>query len=315
MRKRSLDGYARSKATEHMRGVSDAELWQMRSNARAKLVHFSRRRLARGLASSGAPAAEVDQAARILDPNVLTLGFARRFATYKRPTLLLSDPERLVRILTNPHRPVQVLIAGKAHPADEPGQALIRQWTDFIRRRPEVRPHAVFLSDYDMLLTEQMVHGVDVWINNPRRPWEACGTSGMKVLANGGINLSELDGWWAEAYEPGVGWAIRKEHLDDTQSDAAEAEALYAKLEEEIIPLFDYRDSRGLPVVGFRMCVRAWHASRRSTQPTAQCASTRRNIICAPRPCTMTVRRRMAHPPRASSIGNGRSLNVGPICE
>jgi len=241
-------GLPRSKATEHMRGVSDAELWQMRSNARAQLVHFSRRRLARELASSGAPAAEVDQAARILDPNVLTLGFARRFATYKRPTLLLNDPERLVRLLTNPHRPVQLLLAGKAHPADEPGQALIRQWTDFIRRRPEVRPHAVFLSDYDMLLTEQMVHGVDVWINNPRRPWEACGTSGMKVLVNGGINLSELDGWWAEAYEPGVGWAIRKEHLDDTQSDAAEAEALFTKLEQEIIPLFYYRDSRGLPV-------------------------------------------------------------------
>jgi len=241
-------GLPRSKATEHMRGVSDAELWQLRSNARAQLVHYSRRRLARELAASGAPAAEVDQAARILDPDTLTLGFARRFATYKRPTLLLQDPERLVHLLNNPHRPVQLLLAGKAHPADEPGQALIRQWTDFIRRRPEVRPHVVFLPDYDMLLTEQLVHGVDVWINNPRRPWEACGTSGMKVLVNGGINLSELDGWWAEAYEPGVGWAIRKEHVDDPQSDAAEAEALYTKLEQEIVPLFYYRDSRGFPV-------------------------------------------------------------------
>jgi starch phosphorylase len=241
-------GMKKSEATEHMRGVSDAELWQMRSDARAQLVAYSRRRLARELSSSGAPAAWVDQAARILDPNVLTLGFARRFATYKRPTLLLHDPERLVRLLTNPHRPVQLLIAGKAHPADEPGQALIRQWTDFIRRRPEVRPHAVFLPDYDMLLTEQLVHGVDVWINNPRRPWEACGTSGMKVLVNGGINLSELDGWWAEAYEPGVGWAISKEHVDEPQSDATEAEALYTKLEQEIVPLFYYRDSRGFPV-------------------------------------------------------------------
>ncbi|HEX3230183.1 MAG TPA: alpha-glucan family phosphorylase, partial [Pyrinomonadaceae bacterium] len=241
-------GMKKSEATEHMRGVSDAELWQMRSNARAQLVAYSRRRLARELSSSGAPAAWVDQAARILDPNVLTLGFARRFATYKRPTLLLHDPDRLVRLLTDPHRPVQLLIAGKAHPADEPGQELIRQWTDFIRRRPEVRPHAVFLPDYDMLLTEQLVHGVDVWINNPRRPWEACGTSGMKVLVNGGINLSELDGWWAEAYEPGVGWAIRKEHVDEPQSDATEAEALYTKLEQEIVPLFYYRDSRGFPV-------------------------------------------------------------------
>jgi starch phosphorylase len=241
-------GLPRAKATEHMRGVSDAELWQLRSNAREQLVHFSRRRLVRQLASSGAPAAEVDQAERILDTDVLTLGFARRFATYKRPTLLLHDPERLVRLLTNPHRPVQLLIAGKAHPADEPGQALIRQWTAFIRRRPEVRSHVVFLADYDMLLTEQLVHGVDVWINNPRRPWEACGTSGMKVLVNGGINLSELDGWWAEGYEPGVGWAIQKQQGDDQQSDAAEAEALYTKLEQEIIPLFYYRDSRGLPV-------------------------------------------------------------------
>ncbi len=241
-------GLSRAKATQHMRGVSDSELWELRSNARAQLVQYARRRLARQLASSGAPAAEVDQAARILDPNVLTLGFARRFATYKRPTLLMHDPERLVRMLTNQHRPVQLLIAGKAHPADEPGQALIRQWTDFIRRRPEVRPHVIFLADYDMLLTEQLVHGVDVWINNPRRPWEACGTSGMKVLANGGINLSELDGWWAEAYEPGLGWAIGKQQVDDQQSDAAEAEALYRKLEDEIIPLFYYRNSRGLPL-------------------------------------------------------------------
>jgi starch phosphorylase len=241
-------GTSQRKTTEHMRGASNPELWQLRSNARTRLVDFARRRFARALASSGAPPAEVEQAARILDPKVLTLGFARRFATYKRPTLLLQDPERLERLLTDPHRPVQLLIAGKAHPADEPGQALIRQWADFISSRPAVRPHAVFLSDYDMLLTEQLVQGVDVWINNPRRPWEACGTSGMKVLANGGINLSELDGWWAEAYEPDVGWAISKEHVDDPQSDAAEAEALYTKLEQEIIPLFYYRDSRGLPI-------------------------------------------------------------------
>src|SRR5262249_40778946 len=121
-------------------------------------------------------------------------------------------------------------------------------WTDFIRSRPEVRHHAVFLPDYDMLLTERLVHGVDVWINNPRRPWEACGTSGMKVLVNGGVNLSELDGWWAEAHGSGGGWAIQKQHVDDQQSDAAEAEALYEKLEQEIIPLFYYRDNGGLPV-------------------------------------------------------------------
>jgi glycogen phosphorylase len=243
-------GTATTNRREQMRRVPDADVWTLRSNARASLVRYTRRRLARQLASSGCSVAEVDQAARLLDPEALTLGFARRFATYKRPTLLLHDPERLVRILTNPDRPVQLLIAGKAHPADKPGQAMIRQWTDFIRRRPEVRPHAVFLSDYDMLLTEQLVHGVDVWINNPRRPWEACGTSGMKVLANGGLNLSELDGWWAEAYADDVGWAIGdgKEHGDDPQWDAAEADKLYTNLEQEIIPLFYYRDAHGLPI-------------------------------------------------------------------
>jgi len=243
-------GTATTNRTERMRRVPDADIWTLRSNARASLVEYTRRRLARQLASSGCSAAQIDDAARVLDPQVLTLCFARRFATYKRPTLLLHDPERLVRLLTDPDRPVQLLIAGKAHPADKPGQAMIRQWTDFIRRRPEVRPHVVFLSDYDMLLTEQLVHGVDVWINNPRRPWEACGTSGMKILANGGLNLSELDGWWAEAYADDVGWAIGdgKERGDDPQWDAAEAEALYAKLEQEIIPLFYYRDARGLPV-------------------------------------------------------------------
>jgi glycogen phosphorylase len=243
-------GTATTNRSEQMRRVPDADIWTLRSNARAELVRYTRRRLARQLASSGCSAAQIDEAARVLDPEALTLCFARRFATYKRPNLLLHDPERLVRILTNPDRPVQLLIAGKAHPADKPGQAMIRQWTDFIRRRPEVRPHVVFLSDYDMLLTEQLVHGVDVWLNNPRRPWEACGTSGMKILANGGLNLSELDGWWAEAYADDVGWAIGdgRERGEDPQWDAAEADALYTKLEQEIIPLFYNRDANGFPI-------------------------------------------------------------------
>jgi starch phosphorylase len=150
--------------------------------------------------------------------------------------------------LTNPERPVQLIIAGKAHPADQPGQALIHEWINFIRR-PEVHPHVIFLSDYDMLLTEQLVQGVDVWVNTPRRPWEACGTSGMKVLVNGGINLSELDGWWAEAYTPEVGWALGdgREHGDDPAWDAAEADALYGLLEREVIPEFYTRDDKGIP--------------------------------------------------------------------
>ena len=188
------------------------------------------------------------RAKHLFDPNTLTLGFARRFATYKRPNLLLHDPERLLRLLTDPQRPVQLIMAGKAHPADQAGQALIRQWTHFIRR-PEVRPHAIFLSDYDMLLTEHLVQGVDVWLNTPRRPWEACGTSGMKVLVNGGINLSELDGWWAEAYTPEVGWALGdgQEHGDDPAWDAVEADALYDLLEREVIPEFYTRDEQGIP--------------------------------------------------------------------
>ena len=197
----------RSQVEEVIRQVSDQELWAMRQASRHTLVEYARQRYPQQLAASGASSEQIAQAGQILDPEALTLGFARRFATYKRPTLLLHDPERLLRLLTDPQRPVQILIAGKAHPADGAGQEMIRQWVQFTRR-PEVQGRVVFLSDYDMLLTEQLVGGVDVWINTPRRPWEACGTSGMKVLANGGLNLSELDGWWAEAYSPQVGWAL-----------------------------------------------------------------------------------------------------------
>ena len=215
-----------------IRRVSDAKLWQFRTAASKSLVEYARERLSRQLTSSGASPEAIDGAKHIFDPNALTLGFARRFATYKRPNLLLHDPERLLRLLTNTQRPVQLILAGKAHPEDRAGQALIQEWTHFIRR-PEVRPHVIFLSDYDMLLTEHLVQGVDVWINTPRRPWEASGTSGMKVLVNGGINLSELDGWWAEAYTPEVGWALGdgREHGDDPAWDAAEAAALYDLLE------------------------------------------------------------------------------------
>ena len=161
-------------------------------------------------------------AAQALDLITSPSGFARRFATYKRPNLLLHDPQRLMNILTNRQRPVQLVLAGKAHPQDVEGQAMIRQWIEFARR-PEVRARVVFLSDYDLLMAEHLVQGVDVWVNTPRRPWEASGTSGMKVLVNGGLNLSELDGWWAEAYSPEVGWAIGdgQEHGDDPAWDAA----------------------------------------------------------------------------------------------
>jgi len=233
---------------QHIRRVSDVALWQLHTAAARSLIEYARERLSRQLVVSGAPPEEVDGAKHLLDPNALTLGFARRFATYKRPNLLLHDPERLLRLLANPERPAQLIIAGKAHPADQAGLALIQDWIHFIRR-PEVRPHVIFLSDYDMLLTEHLVQGVDVWLNTPRRPWEACGTSGMKVLVNGGINLSELDGWWAEAYTPDVGWALGdgREHSDDPAWDAAEAAALYDLLEGEVIPEFYTRDDNGIP--------------------------------------------------------------------
>ena len=233
---------------EEMRNVSDSRLWECRASARESLIEFVRERLSRQLEASGASPEECEDAGHIFDVNVLTMGFARRFATYKRPTLLLHDPERFLRILTDPQRPVQLIIAGKAHPADDSGRGMIREWTQFVRR-PEARGHVIFLSDYDMLLTGQLVQGVDVWINTPRRPWEACGTSGMKVLVNGGINLSELDGWWAEAYTPEVGWALGdgKEHGDDPAWDAAEAWALYSLLEQEVVPDFYTRDPSGIP--------------------------------------------------------------------
>jgi starch phosphorylase len=213
------------------------------------LVDYARERLARHYVAAGAPAETVQQAKNLFDPKILTLGFARRFATYKRPNLLLHDPERLLRLLANPQRPVQLIIAGKAHPADQAGQEMIQKWIQFIRR-PDVRAHAIFLSDYDMQLTERLVQGVDVWLNTPRRPWEACGTSGMKVLVNGGLNLSELDGWWAEAYVSDLGWAIGdgQEHGNDPAWDAAEAEALYERLEREVIPEFYNRNKKGIPV-------------------------------------------------------------------
>ena len=233
---------------QKIRRLSDATLWQFRAVARMSLVEYARERLSGQLAISGSALEAIDRAKHLFDPNALTLGFARRFATYKRTNLLLHDPERLLRLLSDSQRPVQLIIAGKAHPADQAGQDLIQEWMHFIRR-PEVRPHAIFLSDYDMHLTEHMVQGVDLWINTPRRPWEACGTSGMKVLVNGGINLSELDGWWAEAYTPEVGWALGdgQEHGDDPAWDAAEAEALYDLLERKVIPEFYNRDNSGVP--------------------------------------------------------------------
>jgi starch phosphorylase len=233
-----------------VRRVPDEAIWAMRAANRASLVGYARHHVARQMTANGAEALVIAPVLERLDPAVLTLGFARRFAHYKRPDLLLHDPPRLVRLLNDQKRPVQLILAGKAHPADQVGQALIRKWLQFIGELG-VTSQVFFLSDYDMLLAEQLVGGVDVWINTPLRPWEASGTSGMKVLVNGGLNLSQLDGWWDEAYEPDVGWAVgdRREHGDAAARDAADADALYTLLEREVIPEFYARNDDGLPVV------------------------------------------------------------------
>jgi len=249
--------------------LSDDTLWAMRGKARQDLVLGVRARLRRHLEARGNPPEAVALADSVLDPNMLTLGFARRFTAYKRPNLLLRDRDRFVRLLSDPHRPAQIVLAGKAHPADTEGKRMIQEWFA-LAQSPALRDRIVFLEDYDISLAQELVQGVDVWINTPRPPWEACGTSGMKVLVNGGLNLSVLDGWWEEAYTPGVGWTIEGGGQDgDTAQDAYDAEALCAVLEREIVPEFYDRDADGVP--------RAWLARIRRSMAslTPQYSSTR----------------------------------------
>ena len=228
--------------------TTDDLLWAMRGENRHRLVESVRRRLRKQLGERGLPAAMVALAERVLDPNVLTLGFARRFTGYKRPNLLLHDPERLRRLLANQQHPIQLVVAGKAHPEDGEGKRMIQEWLQF-GERPDCRRRVVFLEDYDLSIAQELVQGVDVWINTPRRPWEACGTSGMKVLVNGGINLSVLDGWWAEASEAGLGWGIGdpKDAADGRDQDLIDTERLYAVIEEEVVPEFYNQDASGVP--------------------------------------------------------------------
>lgn len=230
-----------------LHSLEDGKLWGLRAEGRHELVRYARERLKEQLEQRGADEERLAQAQEVLDPNALTLGFARRFAEYKRPNLLLTDPERLERLLCVPGRPVQLVVAGKAHPADELGKRMVKAWVEFANG-PLGRSRVAFLEDYDIALAQKLVQGVDVWLNTPRRPWEACGTSGMKVLVNGGLNISELDGWWAEAYQPDVGWALGDgaEHPEPGW-DAVEAEQLYRILEEQVIPAFYDRDEHGIP--------------------------------------------------------------------
>jgi starch phosphorylase len=228
--------------------IPDEEFWRIQGRRRERLVTFCRRRLRNQLEARGAVLSEVKEAAEVLDPEILTIGFARRVATYKRATLLLRNPERLAAILSNKERPVQIIIAGKAHPEDTPAKELIRQLVHFARKE-DVRRRFVFIEDYDVNVARWLVQGVDVWLNTPRRFLEACGTSGMKVSFNGGINVSVLDGWWDEAYTPSAGWSIGhgEVYADSQYQDDVESNALYDLLEKEIIPLFYDRGKDGRP--------------------------------------------------------------------
>lgn len=228
--------------------IPDAELWAAHEARRNKMVDWARRHQVGKFEKRGASEREVSEAQEILDPGILTIGFARRFATYKRGDLLLREIDRLKSILNNPERPVQFVFAGKAHPRDDAGKELIRRLVHFARAE-DVRRRFVFLEDYDMAMARYLVQGVDVWLNNPRRPMEASGTSGMKVIANGGLNFSVLDGWWAEGYDPHVGWEIGRgqEYDDHGYQDHVEAQDIYETLEREIAPLFYQRGEDGIP--------------------------------------------------------------------
>jgi starch phosphorylase len=245
---------ADAKLWERTQSIPGGELWRTHERRRERLVAFARRRLKEQLKNRGAAQCGIDEADEVLSPDALTIGFGRRFATYKRATLLLRDPDRLGRILNDPQRPVQIIYAGKAHPRDEWGKQFIKAIVD-LAGRPEFRRRIVFLEDYDVAIARYMVQGCDVWLNTPLRPQEASGTSGMKAQANGVLNVSTLDGWWDEAWQMGidsgteVGWAIGKgeSYQDPGYQDQVEAEALYQLLEREIVPTFYDRRSDGLP--------------------------------------------------------------------
>ena len=234
---------------ERINDIPDAELWRTHERRRERLVNFARKRLVAQLRHRSVPTAEIEAANEVLDPEVLTIGFARRFATYKRATLFLMDPDRLARILADEHRPVQMIIAGKAHPQDTQAKDLIRRIIHYARE-PEARNRIIFIEDYDINVARYMLQGVDCWLNTPRRPMEASGTSGMKASANGALNISVPDGWWCEAAELGEnGWSIGRgeTYADQDEQDLVESQALYEILEKEVVPLFYDRGRDALP--------------------------------------------------------------------
>ena len=265
---------------EGVEKISAEVLWGTHETQRQRLVAFVRERVRRQLEASDATAAEISFAGDVLDPNALTIGFARRFAPYKRGSLILRDPDRLKTILSDPiKRPVQIIFAGKAHPRDDAGKKLIQEIVHFARD-PAVRNRVVFIENYEMEVAAHLVNGVDVWLNNPRRPLEASGTSGMKASANGALNLSVLDGWWAEAAGEHLGWSIGSGEVYDheDEQDRIESSALYDLLEHEIVPLFYDRGRDGLPREWIRMMKQAlkglcpvFNTSRMVAEYTQRC--------------------------------------------
>jgi starch phosphorylase len=237
-----------AKIWDRIHRIPDLELWRTHERRRERLVAFARQRLQEQVCQRGASSISVQTVNEILHPQALTIGFARRFATYKRGDLILRDPARLARLLGDPERPVQLIFAGKAHPKDHPGKEVIKKIVHLLQQ-PEFRHRIVFIEDYDLNVARYLVQGVDVWLNNPLRPLEACGTSGMKAAANGALNLSVLDGWWDEGYQPGLGWAIGagEEYENRDYQDEVESQAIYHLLERTILPLFYERGRDGLP--------------------------------------------------------------------
>ena len=258
----SYDAAQQGQAWKGPDQIPDAEVWRVHERCRARLVTWSRARMREQLARSGASPKEVERSEDILDPEALTIGFARRFATYKRGTLLFRDPDRLARLLAHAERPVQILYAGKAHPKDNAGKQFI-QTIYKMASDSRFKNRIIFVEDYDIVVARYLVQGVDVWLNNPRRPLEASGTSGMKAAANGILNCSILDGWWCEGYDGENGWAIGRgeEYSDLDYQDDVESRALYDLLEKEIVPQFYERTTEGLPREWVRRMKRAMATS------------------------------------------------------
>lgn len=289
--------------------IPDQDVWDLRRSLREQLVVEVRDRLRASWRQRGAGTAELGWIDGVLDPDVLTIGFARRVPSYKRLTLMLRDRDRLMDLLLHPERPIQIVVAGKAHPADDGGKRLVQELVRFADD-PRVRHRIVFLPDYGMAMAQKLYPGCDIWLNNPLRPLEACGTSGMKAALNGCLNLSVLDGWWDEWFQPDFGWAIPTADgvgTDPDRRDDIEADALYDLLEQRVTPASTSRDKEASPTAGSRWSARRSPCWARRSWPAAWSAST--SNASTPRRPTPTARwpRTWHASSRSGSPGCGRS--------